>query len=153
MKKNFVIDWILVFVAVFSIISGFALHLLGEEGVNDFWHYVALFHILTNLVFLIAVILHVKAHWRWYKGLLKNGIHKKIKSSLILPFVFFPLAISGIVVFALEESGRGFGLWHYGFGIAMTILFVWHLLSHLSILRKSLEAKSVHQDSIDKYSI
>lgn len=79
MKKIFILDWILVLVFVLLVFSGIELHIAGHGIDHDLWHNWAVFHVISSLLFLIFSILHVKMHWNWYAGILKNGIAKKTK--------------------------------------------------------------------------
>ena len=50
--------------------TGIKLHIAGHGTDHDIWHYWAIFHIITSLLFTIFGVMHVKHHWGWYKGCL-----------------------------------------------------------------------------------
>ena len=72
MKRIFVIDWILIVVFIASAISGFGLHVVGHGSSHEIWHNWAVFHVLSSVLFLVAIIFHVTTHWGWYKGIIKQ---------------------------------------------------------------------------------
>lgn len=65
MKKNFVIDWVLIVVFFVSAISGFGLHIAGHGNSHIVWHNWAVFHVISSLLFFISGLLHINTHWWW----------------------------------------------------------------------------------------
>lgn len=139
MKKIFVIDWILVFVFVLSAFSGIKLHIAGHGSNHELWHNWSIFHILTSLLFLIAVIFHITTHWGWYKGIIKNGIGKKSKITIVLSVIFLFVFVTGIILLGVNGANSNVGLWHYKIGIATIVLSVVHIIKRTPLLRKSLK--------------
>lgn len=137
MKRVFVIDWILIVVFIVFAISGVDLHMAGHGNSHEVWHNWAVFHVLGSVLFLIAIIFHVATHWGWYKGIIKNGIGRKSKVTVVLSIVFLLLSVTGIVLFGVNGANFPLGLWHYKMGIAMTAIAIVHTIKRLSILRKS----------------
>lgn len=131
MKKIFVIDWILISVFVLSTFSGIALHIAGHGDNHDLWHNWAIAHVLTSFLFLIAAIFHISIHWGWYKGMIKNGIGKKSKITVVLSVVFLLALVTGIILLGVNGANSNIGLWHYKIGIATIILSIGHILKRI----------------------
>ena len=141
MKKIFVIDWTLIPVFVLSAFSGIQLHVAGHGASHEVWHNWAVFHIITSILFLIAVILHVQTHWGWYKSLVRGGLGKKSKAVLAVTLFFVVLAATGLVLLGVEGANSGIGLWHYRIGLVASVLFLEHIIRRLPMLRKTIQGK------------
>ena len=141
MKRIFVIDWILIVVFIVSAISGVGLHIAGHRSSHEVWHNWAVFHVLGSVLFLVAIIFHVKTHWRWYKGIIKNGISRKSKVTAALSIIFLLLSVTGIVLLGVNGANSPLGLWHYKIGIITIVIAVGHIIKRLPALRKSLNTK------------
>lgn len=139
MKRIFVIDWILIVVFIVSAISGIGLHIAGHGNSHEVWHNWAVFHALGSVLFLVAIIFHVRTHGGWYKGIIKNGIGRKSKVTAVFSIVFLLLSVTGIVLLGVNGANSPLGLWHYKIGIVMIVIAVGHILKRLSALRKSLK--------------
>ena len=139
MKRIVVIDWILIVVFIVSAISGIGLHIAGHGNSHEVWHNWAVFHALGSVLFLVAIIFHVRTHGGWYKGIIKNGIGRKSKVTTVFSIVFLLLSVTGIVLLGVNGANSPLGLWHYKIGIVMTVIAVGHILKRLSALRKSLK--------------
>ena len=139
MKRIFVIDWILIVVCIVSAISGIGLHIAGHGNSHEVWHNWAVFHALGSVLFLVAIIFHVRTHGGWYKGIIKNGIGRKSKVTAVFSIVFLLLSVTGIVLLGVNGANSPLGLWHYKIGIVMTVIAVGHIIKRLSALRKSLK--------------
>lgn len=139
MKKIFVIDWILVLVFVLSAFSGIGLHIAGHGNSHELWHNWAVFHVLSSFLFLITVIFHITTHWGWYKGIIKNGLGKKSKITVVLSVVFFLVSVTGIILLGVNGANSYIGLLHYKIGIVTIILCIGHILKRTHLLRKSLK--------------
>ncbi|SHF35418.1 hypothetical protein [Dysgonomonas macrotermitis] len=141
-KSIFIIDLILIPVFVLVIYTGFELHFAGGTNDHDIWSYWCHLHIIVSIISLIVGWLHVKAHLGWYKSIIKNGLGKKSKITLILTFLFVILILTGIVlIFFVEGGNSALGLWHYRFGLVMTVLLVIHLIARFPLLLKGLKKK------------
>ena len=139
MKKIFVIDWILVFAFVLSAFSGIGLHIAGHGNSHELWHNWAISHVLTSVLFFIAVIFHIKTHWGWYKGVIKNGIAKKSKVTAVLSIIFLFVSVTGFILLGINGANSDIGLWHYKIGIATMSLCIGHILKRTHLLLKSLK--------------
>lgn len=139
MKRIFVIDWILIVVFIVFAISGIGLHIAGHGNSHEVWHNWAVFHALGSVLFLVAIIFHVRTHGGWYKGIIKNGIGRKSKVTAVFSIVFLLLSVTGIVLLGVNGANSPLGLWHYKIGIVMTVIAVGHIIKRLSALRKSLK--------------
>ena len=139
MKGIFVIDWILIVVFIVSAISGIGLHIAGHGNSHEVWHNWAVFHALGSVLFLVAIIFHVRTHGGWYKGIIKNGIGRKSKVTAVFSIVFLLLSVTGIVLLGVNGANSPLRLWHYKIGIVMTVIAVGHIIKRLSALRKSLK--------------
>ena len=142
MKKVFVIDWILIVVFIVSAISGIGLHIAGHGNSHEVWHNWAVVHVVSSVLFLVAIIFHVTTHWGWYKGIIKNGIGRKSKVTAVLSIIFLLLSVTGIVLLGVSGANSPLGLWHYKIGIIMIIIAIGHIIKRLSALRKSLNTKN-----------
>lgn len=98
-----------------------------------------MFHALGSVLFLVAIIFHVRTHGGWYKGIIKNGIGRKSKVTTVFSIVFLLLSVTGIVLLGVNGANSPLGLWHYKIGIVMTVIAVGHIIKRLSSLRKSLK--------------
>lgn len=139
MKKIFVIDWSLVFVFVLSAFSGIGLHIAGHGINHELWHNWAVFHVLTSFLFFVISIFHITTHWGWYKGIIKNGLGKKSKITVVLSVVFFLVSVTGIILLGVDGANSYIGLLHHKIGIVTIVLCIGHLLKRISLLRKSLK--------------
>lgn len=139
MKRIFVIDWILAVVFIVSSISGIGLHVAGHGDSHEVWHNWAVFHVIGSVLFLVAIIFHVITHWGWYKGIMKNGIGRKSKVTVVLSIVFLLLSVTGTVLLGVSGANSPLGLWHYATGIIMTAVAAWHIIKRLPVLYKSLK--------------
>lgn len=139
MKKIFVIDWILIFVFVLSAYSGIALHKAGHGNNHEIWHNRAVFHALTSFLFLVTAIFHVATHRGWYRGIIKNGIGRKSKVTVVLSIVFLAVSVTGIVLLGVNGPNSRIGLWHYKIGIVTGLFSIGHILKRLPALRKSIK--------------
>lgn len=91
--------------------------------------------------FFVIAALHIVTHWRWYKGLVKNGMSRKNKVTVILSIVFLVLSVTGIALFGVNGANSSLGLWHYKIGIVMVVIAIGHIVRRRSAFRKSLSAK------------
>jgi len=139
MKKIFVIDWSLVFVFVLSAFSGIGLHIAGHDNNHELWHNWAVFHVLTSSLFLVAAIFHITAHWKWYKGIIKNGLGKKSKITAVLSVVILLVSVTGIILIGVNVANSYIGRLHYKIGIVAIVLCIGHILKRIPLLRKSLK--------------
>lgn len=131
MKKIFVIDWVLVFAFILSAASGIGLHIAEHRCTHAVWHNWAVFHVVASLLFLIAVILHISTHWQWFKSIVKNGIGKKSRVTVVLSVVFLLVAVTGIILLGVSGANSRIGLLHYKIGIVTIVLCTGHILKRI----------------------
>lgn len=141
MKRIFVIDWVLVFAFVVSAVSGFGMHVAGHGNSHSLWHNWAVFHVCGSALFFVIASLHIVAHWRWYKGIIKNGIGRKNKVTAVLSIVFLVLSLTGVALLGVSGPNSPLGLWHYKIGIVMVVISIGHIVRRRSAFRKSLSVK------------
>jgi len=139
MKKIFVIDWSLIFVFVLLAFSGIGLHIAGHGYNHELWHNLAVFHVLTSFLFLVAAIFHITTHWGWYKGRIKKLAWQKSKITAVLSVVFLLVSVTGIILLGLNGANSYIGLLHYKIGIVTIVLCIGHILKRIPLLRKSLK--------------
>jgi len=141
-KSIFIVDLILIPVFILLIYSGLKLHIAGHTEDHEIWSYWANYHVIASIISIITGGLHIKAHWNWYKSLMKKGLGKKSKITLFLSLLFFVLVLTGIILVFFVSGPNSFtGLWHYRLGLVMTVLFIIHLITRLPLLMKGLGRK------------
>ena len=141
MKKIFVTDWILIIAFMLSTLSGIGLHIVGYWNNHELWHNWAVSHVLTSFLFFITVISHLSTHWGWYKGLIRKGIGKRSKVTVMLSIAFCLCLVTGVALLGVNGANSAMGLWHYRIGIVMAALSMGHILKRTSLLCKSLKKK------------
>lgn len=139
MKRIFVIDWILIPLFIFTAYTGIKLHIAGHSCNHELWHNWAVFHVLSSFLFLIAVIFHATTHWGWYRGIIKNGLGRKSKITVVLSVMFLLVSVTGFILLGINGENSDIGLSHYKIGIATIILCIGHILRRIFLLRKSLK--------------
>lgn len=137
MKRIFVIDRILTLVFIVSAISGFGLHIVGHGNSPEIRCNWTMFHVLGSVLFFVAVMFHVATHRVWFSGIIKNGIGRKSKVTVVLSFIFLLLSVTGLVLLGINETDSLLGLWHYKIGIIMIVIAVGHIIKRRSAFRKS----------------
>ena len=145
MKKFFAIDWSLVFVFVLSAFSGIGLHVAGHSNSHEIWHNWAVFHVLSSFLFFVVSIFHITTHWGWYKGIVKNGLGKKSKITIVLSVVFLLVSVTGFILLGINGANSYIGLLHYKIGIVTIFLCIGHILKRIPLLRKSLKSSTRHR--------
>lgn len=138
MKKIFVIDWTLLVAFLLSAVSGIAFHLVGHGASHELWHRWAVCHVLTSTAFLITVLLHIKTHWGWYKGLMKRGLGKKSRVTVLLSCIFTLTTLTGISLLFVSGANSFLGLCHYRLGIAVLVISTGHILKRHHLLAESM---------------
>lgn len=126
-------DMILMTTFPLTIASGLAIHAAGH-GCNP--HSAKLWigiHLLTSLLFLAFSAAHIKAHWSWYKGLVK-GIGRRSRLTLWLSVAYLLTAITGITLMLLKGNSHHLGILHMLTGLLATCLGLWHIFSRIKVL-------------------
>lgn len=139
MKRIFVISWSLIVLFFLSAISGFGLHIAGHGNNHEVWHNWAVFHVVDSVLFLVAIIFHVTTHRGWYKGIIKKGIGRKSKLTVVLSVIVLLLSVTGIVLFGANGAYSTLGLCHYKIGVITTVIIVGHIIKRLPALYKPLK--------------
>ena len=137
-KGIFIVDLILIPVFILVIYTGLKLHVAGKIDNHDIWSFWAHLHIIVSIISLIFGWLHIKAHWGWYKSLIKKGIGKKSKVTLFLSVLFLLLVITGVILVLFINGGNShIGLWHYRLGLIMIPLLIIHLVTRFQLIVKA----------------
>lgn len=124
MKK---IEHLLPLAFMASAATGIGLYIAGHGSSHEVWHDWAVAHVLSSLLWLIAVIFHIKRHWRWYKAIASKGIGKKRRATIVLSVVFLIVAVTGITLFAcVDGANTAIGLWHYRLGLLLIAFSLIH---------------------------
>lgn len=139
MKRIFIIDWTLIPLLLLTAFTGIGLHIAGHGNNHELMHSWALAHIITSLLFTVFVIIHVKMHWGWYKGLSRNGLGQKNHVTAIVSVLFVIVALTGYALLGVNDASSGFGQWHYHAGLLALVLFSGHIIKRLSVLQKSIK--------------
>lgn len=138
--KILLIDWCLLPLSILSFFTGLELHLAGHGNSHETWHNWAVVHIAASLLFLVAGACHIKTHSKWYRSLLKNGLGRKSKTTLVISIVFVATVITGIALLGVEGANSGIGLWHYKIGLLMGLFAIIHIVKRktafLSIFKR-----------------
>ena len=133
----FVVDVTLIPCALATIVSGFMLHKAGHFDTHEVWHGWAVAHIACSLLMLILAVVHIYAHWSWYKTLVKGKTKGKSILTMLLSVIFVVVVVSGIVMlFMTFAPNTGIGLWHYVVGILLTLVAIAHIILRWKVLLK-----------------
>ena len=128
-------DLLLIPVSIASVITGFGLHVAGEDSPHEVWEQWAAAHVVATVLFLVLGILHVWHHWVWYKSLFGKGLGKKSRVTLLLTITFLFLIVTGLIlIVAIDGPNSTTGHLHYIFGLLLTILALWHIVKRWKVL-------------------
>lgn len=144
-KSVFIVDLILLPIFILVAYTGLKLHIAGHNNNYDYdiWEYWTHLHIITSIVSLFLGWFHIKAHWGWYRGLLRKGLKQRSKVAFSLSILFLVLTITGIIlILFVGGANSSIGLWHYRFGLIMIIFLLIHFISRLSMLMKGLKLRN-----------
>lgn len=141
MKRNFIIDWCLIPLFLFTVFTGIKLHIAGHGNSHELWHTWALAHIIASVLFTTFVAFHVRTHWGWYKSLFRNGLGRKSHVTVAVSLVFTFLAFSGYALSGVNGAGSGLGMWHYRIGLLALVLFSGHIIKRIPALRKNIKGR------------
>ena len=139
MKHIFLTGWTMIPLFILTAFSGIVLHITGHGSNHGLWHNWAVCHILSSLIFLAIAILHVKQHWGWYKGIVRNGIGHKSKITVLLSAIFLLASVTGFTLLGVNGAKSGIGLWHYKIGIVTIVFSIGHIQKRGKLLFKSLK--------------
>lgn len=136
-KSIFIVDLTLIPIFILVIYSGLNLHVAGHKQTHEIWVYWAHYHIIVGVLSLIAGGLHIRAHLGWYKSLIKKGLAKKSRITVILSLLFLIEIITGIIlVFFIDGGNSSVGMWHYRFGLVMISFLLIYLVSRFGLMMK-----------------
>lgn len=128
MKRHMSVRHLLVLSLVATFISGIGPHVAGHVMDHQTWHDWAVAHVLLSTVCFVCIVGHI----RRYASILGHTsthcspIIKRI-ITVSAALVFALTAITGFMLLAFVEGGSShMGLWHYGLGIAMSLLAIVH---------------------------
>lgn len=128
MKTSSTIERLLPLAFVASVVTGIGLHVAGHGISHEVWHYWAVAHVLSSLLWLISGASHIKRHGRWYKAIASKGLGRKSRMTLAMSVVFMIATVTGIVLLAcVDGANSAIGLWHYGLGIVLMALSFIHI--------------------------
>lgn len=138
MKRIFIIDWTLIPLLLLTALTGIKLHITGHGNNHELLQNWTLAHIIASLLFTIFVIIHIKMHWGWYKGLFRNGLGQKSYITAIVSILFVIVALTGYALLDMKGDVSKLGLWHYRAGLFALFFFIGHIIKRLPILQKSI---------------
>ena len=136
MKRAVIItDWSLAATFMASAYTGIELHIAGHSANHEIWHNWASAHVLSNILFLLLGLYHMKVHWPWYKVLLQRGLGKKSKISLLLSVIFILVILSGLLLLTVNGANSDTGLMHYKMGLLLIVFSIIHIYKHVRHLQ------------------
>lgn len=122
-----------------TVFSGLELHAMEHVADLRGWRLWALVHLLFGVLFTLFTVLHVAAHWPWYKSL-KRGLGRKSVLTLCLSVVIVPVVGTGFwLLFTAGGAGIHVGQFHYKTGILAGVLGFCHLLARFPLLVRGLK--------------
>lgn len=92
-----------------------------------------------NVLFLGLAVAHVVMHKAWYRSLFRTGRGQKSPVTIVLSVVFLLLVGTGVGLLFVEGANSGIGLWHWGIGLAVTVLSIGHIAKRWRTLRKGMK--------------
>lgn len=135
----FVVDLILIPIFACLLYSGLKLHETGHTYNHDTWVFWAYYHIIAAVLFLIIAGWHIKGHEAWYRSLIKKGVGKKSRITIVLTLLFLIEVLTGIILILFVNGANSpLGLGHYKLGLIMALLVLIHLVSRFTIMIKGL---------------
>ena len=134
-RSQRITDLLLIPVSIASVITGFGLHVAGEDSPHEVWEQWAAAHVVASVLFLVLGICHISHHWAWYKSLFSKGLGKKSRVTLLLTITFLFLIVTGLIlIVAIDGPNSTTGHLHYIFGLSLTILALWHIVKRWKVL-------------------
>lgn len=139
-KTLFITDIVVLVTFLLTSVSGFLYHMASHQNSHAYWHNCATFHIISTLSLTISIGFHIYGHCNWYKSLFQKGLGNKSRVTVLLSILMFATITTGLIVlFIHQDPNSGHGLWHYVFGIILTIIALGHFIKRLPILLKGLK--------------
>lgn len=138
----FIVDASLIPIFGMLLFSGLKLHGAAHLNNHDIWHNWAVIHVISSILCLIAMFLHIKAHWNWYKSIFRNGVRKKSKITVSVSVFFVASVVTGLILLLfIEGENSGMGLWHYKISLIWVALVLIHTIKRFKIMVKGLKRK------------
>lgn len=131
-KVIFYTDIVLAVVFFLTFISGLMLHMAGHGWTDeDLWQCC---HLVSSAFFVLCGIFHVACHKMWYKYLSK-GVRKRDIINFLLSIAFVFTALSGLILIIENNDSFHLGMFHYLFGVLLSVFSIWHFIKRFSVLR------------------
>lgn len=138
MKPIFRTDLSLAIFGLCSLVSGILIHYAGHFESHNVWHNLSVLHCFINVALVITIVIHIKQHWGWFKGLFKKSSLKK-KLAIFVTTAFLSVLLSGIYLLAFTDGqGTHAGLVHYWFGLFFGLLAILHLAKRWHMFHKGI---------------
>lgn len=113
---------------------------LEQAAVEEFRQRLEYLSVLAkNVLFLGLAVAHVVMHKAWYRSLFRTGRGQKSPVTIVLSVVFLLLVGTGVGLLFVEGANSGIGLWHWGIGLAVTVLSIGHIAKRWRTLRKGMK--------------
>ncbi len=127
-------DLTLAIVWPITLATGLIIHAAGHGIVQQGVQFWTVLHILLGILFFTASLLHIKAHWRWYKSLVRRTKHHS-KVTIVLSVAYLLTIVTAIILTLPKgHAETHWDLLHYQAGILFSILGLCHLISRLKFL-------------------
>jgi len=150
-KPMFVVDVLLIPVFILLTYSGLELYAADSVFNHEEWEFWAHFHVITAILSIVTGYFHIKAHWNWYKGLLKNGLGKKSKITVLISVLFVILIVTGLMlVFFIDGGDSAVGTWHFILSLVMVVLLIIHTIKRFPLMLKGLRKKRKNEKQSGK---
>lgn len=135
-SKKYYTDLGLMAAAPAALVSGLAVHLAGHGIIGTNAKLLIGIHLFFGAALLVLSIIHIEAHWGWYKSLTRS-FRGHDKAALLLSAAFIVMAVTGIVL-TLQQSDPGtrMSIIHYKAGIVFAVLALWHIIVRFARFRK-----------------
>lgn len=128
-KHKKAVHILLAFNLIAITVSGIALHIAGHGTDHEVWHNLAVTHVLLSIMFAICSAQHIRRYVRLYKsfGKVRTAIRNVDIAAVSL---FMSIAtITGIVLLFWDcTPNTGMSLWHYWFGMLMSLVTAIHII-------------------------
>lgn len=112
------------------------MHMAGHWSGHDVWHNWGVAHVAATLLWLVSAGLHVRRRRKWYSSVAVRGVSGNGWVTLALTLVFMAAAVTGFVLLVcIDGQDSSIGLWHYGLGIVLILLTLFHAVRR--VRRKS----------------
>ena len=142
MTKIFKIDFGLYLLGIFTILTGFGLHIAGHGYSHQVWEVWCIIHSVVSVLFTVLVINHVRSHWAWFKKIRLSTIFGKRFVTTVLAMVSCLTIFSGIALLAIFGDNTHIGLLHFKIGVGFAILLSIHGVKRVGLLRRAISSNN-----------